>query len=256
MLRFICSDLKSIFARKDTYMYLAGTVILILIANIAVMSFRFIYGANEGTYAYNLLEYATWCFIIPYYSCIFIAHIVMGKSYPNPNIKDKNTSGLNRTKIYLSKLIACIIIGAIFMIFAMFALIGITSLFQLGDGGLTAYAIKDFLGKMVIATSVWYAGVSFGIMFLFIFENRRQAYLWFAVLTIIIPRFIMFFAAEPFRIGVFRLVRKYTLTQNLSLVPYFADPSRNVPLTIALGVLYGTIATVIGCICYNKKKFK
>ena len=254
MIKNILSELKKSLGQKYTYMYFAGIIILVLIANIAVVAFRIIYGANEGTYAYNLLEYATWCFIIPYYTCIFIADIGKGEKYPDPCIKNGTTSGLSRSQMYLSKLIVSFIIGIIFMIVAIIALLGITSLFQLRDGGLTSYAVSDFFEKMFIAMPIWYAGVSFGMMFLIIFEKKKYAMLSYFGLTLVIPRIIMFFAAEPFKIAVFRLIRKYTLTQNMSLIPYPADPSRNVTLTIVLGLLYGTIATVIGCICYNRKK--
>jgi len=255
MISNILSELKKSLSRKYTYVYFIGIIVLILIANIAVVAFRMIYGANEGTYAYNLLEYATWCFVIPYYSCVFIADIGRGKEYPNPNIKDGHTNGMSRTQIYISNLIVSFILGLLFMVVAVAALMGITSLFQISDGGLTAYAVKDFLQKMLYAIPVWYAGVSFGMMFLMIFIKKRYAIISYFVLTLVIPRIIMFFAAEPFKVAAFRSVRAYTLTQNISLLPYPADPARNVTLTVVLGLVYGTLATVIGCISYNKKKF-
>ena len=256
MIKTTISEIKKSLTQKSTYAYFAGIIGLVLLANIAVVCFRIIYGANEGTYAYNLLEYATWCFIIPYYSCIFIADIGKGKDYPNPLIKDGSNIGFSRTMIYISKLLISFVLGVIFMLVAVLALMGITSLFQIRDGGLTAYAVTDFLEKMVIAIPIWYAGISFGMMFLMLFEKKKMAIIYYFILTLIIPRIIMIFAAEPFKIAAFRLIRKYTLTQNLSLVPYLADPARNVQLTIALGLIYGTIATIIGLVGYNKKKFK
>lgn len=254
MMTYIMSEIKNAFKKKYTIAYFIGIVVLILIANIAVVGFRIIYGANEGTYAYNLLEYATWCFVIPYYTCIFIADIGFGKDYPNPHIKDGHTSKLSRVQVYLSKLITSVVLGAVFTVFAIVALLVITTLFQLKDGVVSWYSIQDFLGKVSIALPLWFAGVSFGQMFLFMFSKKRYAYLAFYVLTLIVPRTIMFFAAEPFKVAVFRFLRTYTLTQNFSLIPYLADPARNVPLTITLGILYGVIALVVGCVMYNKKK--
>lgn len=256
MINNILAELRKSLGRKYTYMYFGGIILLILLANTAVIAFRLIYGANEGTYANNILEYATWCFVIPYYTCILIAGIGFGKEYPNPHIKDGHTSSLSKTEIYLSKLIVSLVLGAIFLIVAAIALLAITGIFQLGDGLANWYSISDFLIKMCIAMPLWYAGVSIGIMFLFLFEKRAVAVVSYLVLTLVIPRVIMFFAAEPFKIVFFRMIRTYTITQNFSLIPYPADPSRNVPLTIALGLIYGTLATIIGCISFNKKKFK
>ena len=81
---YIVSEFKKATNRKLFYAYLIGIVALVLVANIAVVSFRLVYGYNDGTYAYNIIEYATWCFAIPYYSCILIADMAFGMTYPNP----------------------------------------------------------------------------------------------------------------------------------------------------------------------------
>lgn len=252
----ILTEIKRAFKRKYTWWYLLGIVGLILIANIAVIGFRAIYGANEGTYAYNLLEYATWCFVIPYYTCILIADIGFGREYPNPHIKDGHTSGLGRSGIYISKLVSSLVVGAFFMVVAFVALIIITTLFQIKDGLVSWYSVQDFLGKAFIAVPLWFAGVSFGMMFLFSFNKKRFAIIAYIVMTLVIPRTIMLLAAEPYKIALFRFIRTYTLNQNFSLIPYLADPARNVPLTVTLGILYGVIATIIGCVIYSKKKFE
>ena len=111
MFKYIWHEFKEALNRKTTYLYIAGIFALCLIANAAVVGFRMIYGTNEGTYAYNLIEYATWCFIIPYYSCIFIADIAFGKTYPNPQIRNGLTAKLTRSLIYLSKLFVSIILA-------------------------------------------------------------------------------------------------------------------------------------------------
>lgn len=256
MISNILREFKTAFKRKYTLAYVIGILALCVIANAAVVGFRMIYGTNEGTYAYNLMVYATWCFVIPYYSCIFIADMVFGKEYPNPYIKDNFTKNLNRTQIYLSKLFAAILLAVFFVVVAFLFLLGTTALFQIKDGFVAGYEIKDFLDKMCIAIPLWVAGIAFGMMFLFICEKKKFAYLGFFILTLIIPRGIMELAGEPLRLAPFRAIRTYLITQNFSLIPYPADPARNVPLTIALGFIYAIIATVIGCVYYNKKNFK
>lgn len=256
MIANIRSEMNMAVKRKFTRWYALGIVALVLIANIAVVAFRIIYGANAGTYAYNLLEYATWCFVIPYYSCILIADIVFGNEAGYLEGAKEDSSKVARFKVYLSKLVTALALGAVYAVFAIIALVLITTLFQIRDARLSWYSISDFLGKFAIALPLWYAGVSFGMMFLFVFSKKRYAYIAYFVLTLLIPRVIMMFAAEPFLIHFFRIVRSYTLTQNFSLIPYPADPSRNVVLTIVLGLVYGTVSNVIGCIACSKKKYK
>ncbi|HOO27686.1 MAG TPA: hypothetical protein PLU43_04420 [Lachnospiraceae bacterium] len=251
---YIARELKKALKRRYTYAYVLGILILCLLANIAVMAFRTIYGTNEGTYAYNLIEYATWCFVLPYYSCIFIADMGFGKIYPNPHIKDNVTKNLSRTQIYLSKLITEVLLAIVFLVIAFILLISITALFQLRDRTICSYTIWDFTQKMVFATPLWIAGISFGNMFLFLFEDKRKAYVGFFILTFAVPRIIMQLAAEPLKLAPFKVIRTYLITQNFSLLPYPADPARNIPLTVALGFIYAAIASVIGAIVYNKKK--
>lgn len=253
MLINIWSDFKKSLGQKYTYMYFVGIILLIVIANTAVVAFRLLYGANEGTYAYNLLEYATWCFFIPYYTCIFIADIGLGKDYIVGSKKDGSKGKTSATKEYLSKLFVSFLLGLLFLIVAAVALIIITSIFQAKDGGLKWYSVKDFLNKTLLALPLWYAGVSFGVMFLFICAKKKWAFIGYFIMTILIPRVVMIFAAEPFKVKVLRTIRTYTITQNFSLIPYPADPARNVTLTIVIGLLYGTIATIIGIVYYNRK---
>lgn len=254
MFQYMARDLKSALQRKHTYIYVIGIFAIVLIANIAVVAFRMIYGTNEGTYAYNIIEYATWCFIIPYYSCICISDLGFGKNYPNPQIKDKVTKNMSRTAIYLAKLLTEIILAVMFLVIAFIFLVAITTLFQFRDGTISIYSIKDFLSKMVIAIPLWFAGIAFGNMFLFIFEDKKKAYIGFFILTLIIPRIIMLFAAEPLSIPFFKAIRTYLISQNFSLLPYPADPARNVPLTVISGLLYAVIASIIGIVFYKKKK--
>ncbi|MCR5733784.1 MAG: hypothetical protein K6G22_04165 [Lachnospiraceae bacterium] len=256
MFRYIAIELKTALTRKMTRYYIIGILALCLLANLAVVGFRMVYGTNEGTFAYNIIEYATWCFVIPYYTCIIIADIAFGKPYPNPHIKDGHTASLNRTQIYLGKVIASVLLAIIFAIAACALLIFITVLFHLSDGTIKLYNITDFFGKMVYAIPLWMAGIGIANMFLFMFEDRKKAYIGYFLLTLVLERGIMLLAAEPLEIEFFKSLRRLTVTQNFSLIPYPADPARNIPLTIAVGIIYFVVSTVIGAVVYNKKEFK
>ncbi len=91
-------------------------------------------------------------------------------------------------------------------------------------------------------------------MFLFVFEDKKKAYIGYFILTFGLERMIMQLAAEPLELEPFKWIRTYLVTQNFSLLPYPADPARSIPLTIALGFIYASIACIIGIICYKKKK--
>ena len=251
MIKDIFTEFNTAIKRKYTLVYLLSLAALVILANTAVVAFRVIYGDNEGTFAYNLLEYATWCFVIPYYSCIFISDIVFDKGLPA-----KSQESSVPFRLYITKLISSILLAAVFLVAAFAFLIGVTALFQISDGGLKSYMILSFTNKMVLAIPSWFGGICFANASLFIHSKKKNAFISYFIITLVIPRIIMFFAAEPFRIAAFRFLRKFTITQNISLIPYPADPSRSVPLTIALGLVYGLIACAVGIVFYAKKSPK
>jgi len=130
-----------------------------------------------------------------------------------------------------------------------------TTVFQFRDGTLESYVVKDFVEKMLLATPMWVAGVSIGNMCLFVTKSKKKAFITFFVIVLVIPRLIMYFAAEPFEWIIFKDIRYCLITQNFSILPYSADPNRSVPMIIAIGCLYTVISNVVGIIAFNKKKF-
>ncbi len=256
MIRYILRELDRALRSKSAYVYLAGIFVLCILANIAVVAFRTVYGTNEGTYAYNIMEYAAWSFIVPYLSCIIIAHMVMGREYPDPHIKDGVTSGLNRIQIYLSKLAAGVLLAGVFLVITYVALVATTSIFHFGDNTLTREAIRTFTDKMVLALPLFLAGISFGIMFLFIFKDRRKAYAGFFMITFAIPRLVILLAKDPPGIEIFKVLKRYTISQSFTLIPYPSSPDRSVPFIVGLGLAYSVIATVIGMAVYSKAERK
>lgn len=235
--------------------YLIGIFALCLLSNVAVIAFRSIYGSNEGTFAYNIMTYATWCFFIPYYSCILIADMVFGREYPS---KDNNVmlrEGMSPTKVYLVKLLASILLALLFLVITLAVFLGITMIFHFSEGSTGLYEIKDFFEKMLYAVPLWLAGIGISNMFLFMFDKggKLKPYLCYLGLTVLFERFIMLLAAEPFKLEPFRKLRTVVVTQLFSLIPYPADPARNIPLTIFLGFLYLLISTLIGIHLFNRK---
>ncbi|MBQ6575852.1 MAG: hypothetical protein IJL90_07085 [Lachnospiraceae bacterium] len=259
MVKYILNDLKRALASKISKYYFFGALGLIVLANVAVIAFRIIYGSNEGTFSYNVFEYATWCFLIPYYSCIVLALAAVGLDYIEPyknGIKVDDGTGrvsLSPTKLYIAKLIVTAGIAAVYLVVAFILLYVITLLFHISEGMIAWGVIKSFLEKAALSLPLWFAGISFAVMFLLVFEAKWKAFAGFAVITVIIPQLIRIFSLDTFDIEFFRIVRRYTITQSFGLVPYPSYPDRSVPLIITLGFVYGIIAAVVGIVCYNRK---
>ncbi len=264
MIRFIFNGFTQAFRSKLAKIYLICTFLLILIGNAAVICFRFIYGTNEGTFAYNVLEYASWCFLIPYYSCFFLALMAFGADYISPkrhgtSIAIPQSNGLDEVvvlkpwQIYVSKMITTILLAVFYLVVAFILLYGFTWLFHFNEGIIPWPIFKNFLLKAALSVPLWFAGISFAIMFLFMFERKIFAFLGFVVVTVVIPQLIRVFSLDSFKSEFARSIRRYTITQSFGLVPYPSYPDRSVPLIITIGIVYGVIATVIGIIVYYRK---
>ncbi len=249
MNKTIANDFVSAVRSKGAKLYLIGTLALILLANIAVICFRFIYGSNEGTFSYNVFEYASWCFLIPYYSCILIGMIVLCSG-----TKPGREKPLKPAVFYLSKLITAILLAALFLVAAFVLLYVITTLFHINEGLILWGIVKSFLQKAALALPLWFAGISFAMLFLHVCDKRWKAVLGFVIVTVIIPQIIRILSLDSFKFEWARTIRKYTITQSFGLLPYPAYPERSPALIVTLGFVYGIIATVVGIVLYARKQ--
>ena len=253
MIKYIFRELKTAYKTKMAKILALSVLAICLLANLAVMAFTLIYGSNiDGVLGSNVLAFATWCFPIPYLATILFADLVFG-TYPDPHIKDSITKNMSRTAVYLSEFLSGLIVALSYMILAFVVLLITTRIFH---SDITSYDISLFLENMLVAVPLWIAGVSFGFMFLFIFESKKRAYICFFILTLVIPRFIMFFAAEPFSLNFFIVVRKILISQSFGHIPYIADPERNVVFIIGQGIVYTIISCIVGIVAYIKKERK
>lgn len=250
---YIVNEVKTALRRRYAYAYVGGIIILCLLANIAMICFRTIYGMNDGAFGYNLIIFAEGVFVIPYYSSVFIADIVFGKEYPNPRIKDKATIGLGRLQIYLGKFIAQLTVAFVFLLLAVVAFIGITFLFQMNDGTIDFMTISDFLEKVLVALPLWVAGVAIGNMFLFAFRSKQKAVTFFFLTVLVIPRVVMLLAAEPLQWPPFTWITQILITPEFNALQFYF--TMNSSKNYLLGFIYTVIACIIGIRCFNKKEF-
>lgn len=253
MCYYIGSEVKNALRRKYALWYVAGMIVLCILANLSMICFRTIYGMNDGAFGYNLIIFAEGVFAIPYYTSIFIADIVFGRDYPDPRIKDKATIGLNRTKLYFGKFIAELLLAFLFLVVAVAGFIGITVLFQFGDGTIDSLTIFDFIEKVIVATPLWIAGVAMGNMFLFVFRNKRKAFIAFFAIVLVTPRVIMFLAAEPFKLPPFTWITNILITPEFNALQFFF--TMNSTKILLLGIIYTAAACAIGIISYQKREF-
>ena len=251
---YIADQVKQTLKQKGVLYFLLCTAVLCVAANVSMLAFRTIYGINDGSYGYNLLPFAEWCFVIPYYSTIFIVQIVFGKECPNPRIRNKVTIGLNRIHLYLGQFFAELIVAAFFCVASCVLFIGITYLFMFADHSIELWAIGDFLQKALIAVPLWIAGIAISHMLFYMCKKKRFAYGLFAVMIVIIPRIIIIFAAQPFNNPVMNWFKNYILlTPRFNELPYFY--TLNIPQIIVASVVYTVLACMGGIYAYNKKEY-
>ncbi len=254
MVYYIISELKLAFKRKLCRNYFICIIIACLLANLAITVFRdLLYGINDGTYAYNLIMFAKGFFWIPYYSCIFLADIVFGDTYPNPRIRNRSNIRLKRMGMYFGKLIAEWLLLLIFTVVTAVLFLVITSVFQIHDGTINSEVVTDFLMNVGYAFPLLMAGVSISNMFLFLFDKKRLSYIWFVICVVVIPRIIMLLSTDRFGLVFFHGVREMLLTPQFNSLQFYA--TLDIPKIIISSVIYIVISSIIGCTRFLKKKF-
>ena len=251
---YIADQVRQTLKQRGVLYFFLVTVVLCIAANVSMLAFRTIYGINDGSYGYNLLLFAEWCFVIPYYSTIFIVQIVFGKECPNPRIRNKVTIGLKRIHLYLGQFFAELIVAACFCVVASALFIGITYLFMFADHSIELWAIGDFLQKALIAVPLWIAGIAISHMLFYVCKKKRYAYGLFAIFVVLIPRIVIIFAAQPFENPIMNWLKSYILlTPRFNELPYFY--TLNIPLIIIASLIYTVLACTVGIYVYNKKEY-
>lgn len=254
MVRYIYTEFKRALKSQYSIKYIYGITAVCILANLAMIAFRdYVYGTNDGTYGYNIIMFAGGFFWLPYYTTIFIADIVFGKSYPDPFIKDRVTKDLRRHQLYIGKLLTTWLMLIVYVILSFILFIGISTLFQLSTGSLSMAVVEEFAVNVLCAVPLLAAGCSIGLMSLYCYVNKLRAYATFWTITLIIPRIIMFLGAEPLRIGVCKFIKdKVLITPQFTTLQFFA--SRNVPQILISSTVYIILSTVIGGYIFCKKR--
>ncbi|MBO5551123.1 MAG: hypothetical protein J5966_04115, partial [Lachnospiraceae bacterium] len=159
MVRYIYTEFKKALKSQYSFKYIAGIITVCILANLAMIAFRdYVYGTNDGTYGYNIIMFAGGFFWLPYYTTVFIADIVFGRTYPDPFIKDRVTKNLRRPQLYTGKLITTWLMLLVYVILSFIFFIGISTLFQLSTGTLSAAVVKDFAINVLCAAPLLAAG--------------------------------------------------------------------------------------------------
>ncbi len=243
-----------VLKRPLTRIYCVAIVGMCLLANLTMILFRnFLYGVNDGTFAYNLIIFAKGFFWIPYYTCIFIADMVFGETYPDPRFKDKSTIGLSRTEIFFGKFLTemVVLVGSVLIALAAFLII--TPLFQIHDGSIDGAIILDFIKATGMAFPLFVTGTSIANMLLFSFSSKKRAYLAYLLSVIVIPRVVMLLATDRFRIMPFVWLAKLLITPQFYTLQFYA--TRDVPKVFISSLIYTALSCVIGCYMFTKKEF-
>jgi len=251
MFHYIAREAYRAVRKKYSLYYILGIFVICLLANIAMACFRSIYGMNDGSFTYNLIIFAEGAFIVPYYSCIFLSDMVFGGEYPNPHIKDSVTNKLKRWQLYIGKLCATVLVGIAMFFVSFIIMLLVTMLFGIGDSGSVSMdTILDFLQKALVAFPLWLAGISIGQMYLFAAKRKRNAFIFYFLTVLVIPRLITLLASEKIHLFPFTKIMDILITPQFQALQFYFTMN---PLKCAiLGIVYSVIASAIGLTAFYK----
>ena len=252
MFHYIAREAYRAVRKKYSLFYILGIFVICLLANIAMACFRSIYGMNDGSFTYNLIIFAEGAFIVPYYSCIFLSDMVFGREYPNPHIKDAVTYKMKRWQLYIGKLCATVLVGIAMFVASFIVMLLTTLLFGIADSGTVGLdTIKDFMTKALVAFPLWTAGISIGQMFLFISKRKRDAFIFFFLTVLVIPRLITLLASEKIHLFPFTKLMDIIITPQFQALQFYFTMN---PLKCAiLGIVYTLISSAIGLMAFYKR---
>lgn len=248
--RYVVREVGKALKKSYTKYYILGFLVLCILANVAMACFRQIYGLNDGSFSYNLIIFAEGVFVIPYYSCIFLADMVFGKEYPDPHIKDGYTSRLRKWQLYFGNFVASLVLGVVMYFITFVLLLSTTALFSLGEVGIGFDTVLDFLQKSMVAMPLWTAGIAIGHCMLFTYRSKKKAFIMFYVIVLLIPRLIILLASERIRLFPFTALMDFIITPQFQALQFFF--TMDFGKCLLLGFVYSVLFTIIGIRAFYK----
>lgn len=187
------------------------------------------------------------------YLVILVCDMVFSEQYKHNTLKNEVSYGLPRTRIYLGKLLASILVSIVMCAVILAFFIGLSCLlFPLGEDMGTA--LKSLGQALLVAFPLWLGGLGFFLMLSFVMKGSTAAAIFYAVLLSMGGGFLELFGEflpklEP----VFTAIQTCLLMTPFNQLPH-RPMEELIPYAWVLGMAWFAASTAVGLVSFQRRE--
>jgi len=248
MVKYLNAELYKVRHRTYQWAFLAVMLGLITFGMLVVK-----FNAGPGASAEIMIGGLAFLLSTGLYLVIVVSDMVFSEQYKHNTLKNEVSYGLPRTRIYLGKLIAAIVVAVVLCSAIIAFFIGLSCLlFPVGEG--MGESMADLGQALAVAFPLWLGGLGFFLMLSFLLKGSTASAILYAVIMSmgggILDLFSIFLPKLEPALKAIQTCLLMTPFNQLSTRPM----AELIPYAWILGLSWFAVSTVMGLICFKKRE--
>lgn len=236
MLKLMKADFFKLYRRPYLYVLTGVLVFIVVFMNLSMSSGSI---TREAAFAQTVQF-----FFLPLFLVAMFADITTAEEIKFGTLKNTVSYGVNRTKLYFSKLFTATILGVLSAAVIFGCFLGSGYLFIKPGDGFTNEFLKDFLMRFGVAVVLYIGAVSMGTMLAVLLKKSSAFAFAYGGLLLIFP---MLFA-------ILRLNVALNATLFMECYSLQSMAPSQFPTAILVGVLHFLIFGLLGAYIFNRQE--
>lgn len=205
MLKLIHADLYKTFRRPLFYVFLMGMAVLAVSVNLSISRMATVEARTvTSSWGVVLAYFLSW----PMLLMPVLVDLVSAEEYKEHTLKNSVASGLNRTKLYLSKAATATVLGVVLGVVALGAYCGSSLLLLRWDPAFTAAFAADFFRRVGVSCIGYAAAIPLAA-FLAMLLQKNSLFVFAYYGALVLPQLLLQIAHVPELSGVFLMMPQF-----------------------------------------------
>ena len=236
----ICADLYKTFRRPFFYLFLAGMGVLAVAVNLSISRMAPENATVTNAWMLVLAYFLSW----PMLLMPVLVDLVSAEEYKEHTLKNSVSFGLNRTELYLSKIVSATVLGAVLGAVALGAYCGSSLLFLRWDPAFQAAFAGDFFRRVGVSCIGYAAAIPLAA-FLAMLLQRNSLFVFAYYGALCLPQLLL------------QLFRLPQLSGRFLAMPQFsriaAGTARQMQASAVVFLVTAAVFLCAGVVLFRKK---
>lgn len=248
MFNYIKADLYKALNRAYMYVFLGVMVILAFSVNLLIKI-----NSPQMTVS-NIMEISINMLMVPVFLVLMNVDVVTGDDIREHTYKNTLSYGVSRSKLYVSNIIASVILAFVIFSITLLVLLGSAFLFLEPGKLVTVPGLQDFFLRILAAIPLYIAAISIGTLLSILLRGNNAFGFTYVMLFVAVAPIIRVLAGL--------ISSKIMILYNVLITTQISNISKGSATNCTFfeaaltGIIYTAIFTIIGVIIFNRQEIK